>query len=473
MKDIKKNIINKILICVTAFYFMSGLICCNKIVSVPEPINTITTTETFSTEANATSAVANIYSDMSYENNSARYGNGRTTIYAGMSADELSNFGSLSTYETNTILSRDGTIGGYFWSPAYKDIYYANSVIEGVQASLSLPVSVKNQLAGEAKFLRGFIYFYLVNLFGDVPLVTSTPFAANSLLARSPSSLVYKQIITDLEDAQSLLPGDYSVSGGEKTRANKFAATAMLARVFLYEQQWDSAALQATSLINSGNFSLDNPGDVFLMNSNEAILQLQTIDNTPFATQEGNQFVARTPQSTPNYYLTTQLLGAFELGDQRRLAWIDSSTAGGVVYYYPGKYKSRQATSGNVTEYYMLLRFAEQYLIRAEARAQQTPNDLIGALNDLNTIRNRAGLDSLPNFLTQSQALTAIEQERRIELFCEWGHRWFDLKRWGTAIQTLDTIPYKAGNINSSQLLYPIPLSEIQTDPNLKQNPGY
>jgi hypothetical protein len=116
----------------------------------------------------------------------------------------------------------------------------------------------------------------------------------------------------------------------------------------------------------------------------------------------------------------------------------------------------------------MVLRLAEQYLIRAEARAQQ--NNLAGAKDDVDAVRLRAGLPVLPDNLNRDEMLLAIEQERRIELFSEWGHRWFDLKRTGRALAVLS--PLKAG-ITATDLLYPIPLDALKTNPNLVQNPGY
>jgi hypothetical protein len=117
------------------------------------------------------------------------------------------------------------------------------------------------------------------------------------------------------------------------------------------------------------------------------------------------------------------------------------------------------------------LRLAEQYLIRAESEANGAGGGDSASIGDLNVIRVRAGLNPLPD--TTSDIMQAIVQERRIELFAEWGHRWLDLKRWGIALATLDTIPGKIGTINGNQLLYPIPISDIQSDPNLAQNPGY
>ena len=123
----------------------------------------------------------------------------------------------------------------------------------------------------------------------------------------------------------------------------------------------------------------------------------------------------------------------------------------------------------------MVLRLAEQYLIRAEANAHS--GDLASAIKDLNIIRQRAGLGTLPSSLTQAQVIAAVAQERRIELFAEWGHRWFDLKRTGQVDAVMSEItPQKVGAITgwkSYQQLYPIPQSERQLNPNLTQNPGY
>ena len=116
----------------------------------------------------------------------------------------------------------------------------------------------------------------------------------------------------------------------------------------------------------------------------------------------------------------------------------------------------------------MILRLAEQYLIRAEARAQQ--GNLTGAIGDLNIIRERAGLPDLSTALTQDKVIAAVMQERRIELVSEWGQRWLDLKRTGQVDSVLSKIK-PTWKINGQ--LYPIPQSELTNDPNLVQNPGY
>jgi hypothetical protein len=115
-----------------------------------------------------------------------------------------------------------------------------------------------------------------------------------------------------------------------------------------------------------------------------------------------------------------------------------------------------------------VLRLAELFLIRAEANAQL--NNVSNAVDDLNVLRTRAGLDLLPNSLSQQDCLNAVYQERRVELFAEWGHRWFDLKRTGQADAVLGTMKPAW---KSSAVLYPIPFGEIQLNPLLTQNAGY
>ena len=487
-----KNIIKKRLL---PNYFLPGIllfISCNKFVQVPEPISSVTSEQVFSTDANATAAMLGIYSYMSGDGYSTSFSNLYTTFLPGRSADELTieptGQESLDPFLTNslTTLYATNAVLGDFWQPAYYDIYQANAVISGAQASTGMTPAAKRELIGEAKFIRAFCYFYLTNIFGDLPLDTNIDFNHTVLIAKTPQAQIYQQIVADLLDAQNALPIDFSLSDGMPIRANKWAATALLARVYLYylpKPNYISADSAASEVINSGQFSLvplpvvptngipPSDSDVFQANSSESILQLQTPNTYPYATLEGDFFNPQCATCGPNgAWLTFQLLGAFEPNDLRRTNWVDSIINNGITYYYPYKYKVYVGGPGNITENYTLLRFAEQYLIRAEAEANL--NQLGAAISDLNTIRTRAGLPNYSGSANQDSVLAAIQHEDQIEFFAEWGHRWFDLKRWGIAIPTLGVIPYKVG-IDSTQLLYPIPISEIQTDPNLTQNPGY
>jgi hypothetical protein len=476
---------------------------CKKLVTVDEPINTITTTEVFSTDATATSAMAGIYSKMVNGPNAGTtssfmtFSAGLTTFIAGMSSDDLYLYtGSLNGdpayfYNTNHLTAMNAGASSGIWTSAYGTIYGANSVIEGIRASTSAALhdNLRNELTAEAKFVRAFSYLYLTNFFGDVPMVLTIDFNKTATLPRMPQQQVYQQIIKDLTDAQTLLPADYAASMGERILPTKWAADLLLARVALYTNNYADAAAKATMVINNGFlFSLEpNLNSVFLTTSREAIWQLKqtTTDNTILknATPEGALFLplSLATGSAP-YCLTSQLLSAFEKGDQRRIAWVDSTDnsynlpASQGVTYYPYKYKIGQGNSvagQPPLEYYMVLRLAEAYLIRAEAAVKGAPGGIPAGMADLNVIRQRAGLSPLSTNLSSQQAVLAVAKERQTELFVEWGHRWFDLKKTGEAHNTLSVIPLKQPWAGDYQLLYPIPLQEITYDHFLTQTPGY
>ena len=467
-----------------------GQLSCRKMVTVPEPINSITTAEVFTSDAQAASTMAGIYTQL-VNGQQMSFSNGYITLLAGMSADELFYYGtgdlSILAFSPNQLLNSNGYTP-IVWTSAYKVIYNANSVIEGIAASTSdaLTDSVRKELTAEAKFVRAFAYFYLTNLFGDVPLALTVDFNKTRYMARTPVKEVYRQIIQDLKDAQSLLPPDYSVAGGpayERIIPNRWAATALLARAYLYTKDYANAAAQASSVINNTTlYSLEtDPNNVFLVNSKEAIWQLkQGTDNTPYqnATVEGFTILP-SPQFTglAHFCLTAPLLTAFEPGDLRRSAWVDSTSNNATGFtWYPFKYKTgpyNAALGAPSSEYYMVLRLAEMYLIRAEAEVNDAPGGAAAAISDLNVIRSRAGLPALPASLLQPQIITAVAHERQVELFAEWGHRWLDLNRTGQAHTVLSAIAGKQPWAGDYQLLYPIPPTEIRADHFLVQNPGY
>ncbi|MBS1736705.1 MAG: RagB/SusD family nutrient uptake outer membrane protein, partial [Bacteroidetes bacterium] len=354
-----------------------------------------------------------------------------------------------------------------FWEAPYSLIYHANAILEGLAKSTGVTAASKQQFRGEAKFLRAFNYFYLVNYFGDVPLILNTDYKVNTLLPREKKEKVYESIVKDLIDAEADLSDTYI--NGARTRANKSAATALLARTYLYLQQWDKAEAEATKVITNPQYQLlTDLNSIFLKNSKEAVWQLESVNKSTAGvnTWEGFSIVPATPTGRAYYNLYDELVNAFESGDLRKDSWTKTYVTGGKTYYFPYKYKIR--TSTTVSEYSMVIRFAELYLIRAEARTQL--NNLDGAKDDLDQIRHRALLGSLPINLSQTQMKQAVAKERRIELFSEWGHRWFDLRRTGKSIEVLS--PLKPA-ITSTDLFYPIPLSAIKTNPNLIQNDGY
>lgn len=465
------------IIAVTAFIIATLFLSCKKFVTIDAPVNTLTTGDVFTSDASATSSVVSIYSNM-VNGPGFGFSNGIASIYCGVAGDELIPFQKnmiVNSEFWNNQLSVDNSYVAIFWSQPYSFIYRTNACLEGIQSSKYLTDPVKKQLIGECMFLRAFFYFYLVNLFGDVPLITTTKWQDVSLFERTNSTKVYEQIINDLIEAKKLLADDFSFSYGERVRATKWSATALLARVYLYIQNWQQAEHESNELISEqALFSLKTDHDeVFLMNSEEAIFQLEKNNSvTPFnALHEQNRiYPFAALNRNPSFYVTPELLNSFESGDLRMEKWINTTKYQGITYYFPYKYKHGLGKSGEpVTEYYMVFRLAEQYLIRAEARARQ--GNLTDALTDLNVLRVRSLLPELPVDLTQQETFNAIMHERRNELFVEWGHRWLDLKRWDIIDSVLSSI--KGNNWQSTDKLFPIPRTEIQKDPNLMQNPGY
>jgi len=321
-------------------------------------------------------------------------------------------------------------------------------------------------------------------MFGDVPLALGTNYKVNEALSRSPKVQVYQQMITDMKDAQNLLSDHYLdgklQNSAARVRPTRWAAGALLARVYLYTGDWANAETEASSIINNSLlYQLEALDNVFNVSSQEAIWQLQSVV-AGHGTEEAYLFIlpsSGTSSDNP-VYLSSSLLSSIETNDQRKIKWISSVTPpSNPTYFYPFKYQENTLASGSATQYLTVFRLAEQYLIRAEAQAQGAGGGLPGAINDLNAIRNRAELPAYSGpSNNKDSVLAAILHERRIELFSEFGHRWLDLKRTGTvdAVMSVNT-PMKTNGLpwKSYQQLYPIPIGEIQKDPNLVQNPGY
>lgn len=436
---------------------------CNKFVEIPPPQDQVISSTVFTNDATAISTMNGLYSQMMSGNMILL--NGAMSLYPGLTADEIYNTNSGSpaqSFARNSILASDPT-NANFWARGYAYIYQVNAIIEGLVNSNKLTNSTKNQLLGESYFMRGLCYFYLTNLYGDVPLELSTDYQLNEKMPRFPHAKVYGQILSDLQMAMILLPVDYVTP--DEGRPNKWTATALLARTYLFLQQWEKADSAATAVINSGAYALDgNLDSVFLKASPETIWQLIPV-SPGFNTAEGNLFIPSSRSIIPQYAITSNLLQSFEQGDMRKEDWLDSNEINNTVYYFPYKYTIKFGT--DVEECNVVLRLAEQYLIRAEAKAEE--GNLKGAREDLNVIRNRAGLaNSQAN--DQKSLLSAIQHEWRVEFFCEWGHRWFDLKRRGTINTVLGA---EKPGWQTYDAVYPIPAQEINNNPQLVQNAGY
>ncbi len=404
--------------------------------------------------------------------------------YAG--ADNPANF-QLDEYAidaTNTNVSRD-------WEYLYGAIGKANSVFNNVDATPGVDEARKEQIRAESAWIRAYMYFQAVQLWGDVPLqLTEVTSISAELLpeiypqlfpARASVADVYAQIISDFELAVAYAP----VSATHKGYVTKGAANAMLAKVYatIEPHQWDKVNQYCDAVI-AGGYSLLPEYDMLWNNENEnsaeAIFEIN-YEGTP---QSGNWGASMfrgldwKKFNTPS----NDLVAAFDAeGDQIRkeasIIFLDVSGKWSDPYWpqitFPFVNKYRIFT-GNSSQNYIFLRLADILLLKAEALNET--GDLAGAAALVNQIRSRV---NLPNTTAGDKASMklAIEKERRLELAFE-GHRWYDLKRTGRALEVLNNVKGPNGSslgyvVTESKLLWPIPQAEMDKNTKLTQNEGY
>lgn len=443
-------------------------ISCKSFLQIDPPIDKLKSELVFTDDGLATAGVTGLYSKMAYEQGS--FSSYAFTLYPALSADEM-----INTYvdaELTAIYENSIPVTAIMplntWTKGYQYIYHTNACLAGLASSSSLSPQVKSQLEGEMRFMRAFCYFYLINFFGDVPLLLSTDFRVNNQHPRTPADKVYDQIVSDLEFAVNNMSATYVTAG--KARPNKWTAAALLARVYLYRGEWEKAERYAGDVINSKLYDLvADPGKIFSNANVEAIWQL--VYSVATNLRETQYFIPANSSSSPQIRLSEQLVKAISDLDRRKASWVGNVTLPtGNKQYYIYKYKAKTPVI-NTSESITVLRLAEQYLIRAEARLWQ--QNVNGAIEDIDIIRRRAGLTSIREIVQDGnipRLLTVVEQERRVELMAEWGHRWFDLKRTRRATGVLSSI--KPG-WQSTDTLYPLPQDQLLMNTKLIQNPGY
>ena len=377
-------------------------------------------------------------------------------IFSDLSADNLINpiDGTQVDYreiDNNNIFPDNGGISG-IWGSAYEGINDANSVIAAIPTMADMTEAEKNKALGELYFIRALNHFNLLNYYGGIPVLTTPTIGTDAIdVARKPVGDVYQQIIDDLSFAEANL-----TTSSVKVRGSKYAATALLARVYLYQGNYAKAIEKATAVITNGGYSLLSFEDIFTDGSAESIFEIDftTLTRNRIAEYNFPKSLNGRREVAPD----VAIINAFEPDDARYSA----SLAFDGTLPYAIKYPNLATGTENV----IVLRLAEMYLIRAEANAKLSQN-LVQVQSDINEIRGRANLGDTPAS-TFATLLAAIEQERWVEFAFE-GHRWFDLVRTQRATTVLPNVT----NINKT--LFPLPLSEILTNknPEMKQNPGY
>jgi hypothetical protein len=339
------------------------------------------------------------------------------------------------------------------WSSLYDGISRVNYLLEAIPSVSGLTDAQQSQYRGEALFLRGLMYSVLTAWHGDVPIMNDPARGVdeNSLVARSPQADVYAMIVTDLEEAATLLSP--TLRDG---RATQGAANALLARVYLEMGSNALARDRATAVISNTAYDLvDDYASIWTSKfSDESIFEL------PFSINNSNSlafwYFPASLGGRLGYAPTAEFYNAFEAGDERRDAQI--GIEGGQ------RYARKYFRVANGDDNVVVLRLAEMYLIRAEANARLNADPAV-VRADIDIVRDRAELAPLPATVdTQAELLDAILRERRFELAYE-GLRFFDLRRHGVAMTVL--------GIPAERLLFPIPQGERDVNPNLTQNTGY
>ncbi|WP_151085836.1 RagB/SusD family nutrient uptake outer membrane protein [Hymenobacter baengnokdamensis] len=438
---------------------------CNKKLDVT-PVDAIDANQALNTPDDVQAALVGSYTSLQ----AAESYNGYIQFMPDLLADngDISYVGTYSQPQEfqRKAIRKDNSFVYSMWQRAYITINRTNNVLANLD-KVTIAAN-KTRIEGEAEFIRSLTYFDLVRLYArdwsdgtpssnpGVPLVltpTTVVTDANNV-KRNTVAEVYTQIIADLTKAEAELPASNGFF------ATKYAAAAILSRVYLQQGRFADAAAAANRVIASGSFSLDQSyadefyqGGDLVSNTPEDIFTIQNSaqSGSNSGSNQLNNFYSQFQRGEVN--VNDQLLNQFEPGDDRKNLFTLTSSQ-----VYSDKFDAQYGTV-------KLIRLAEMYLTRAEAnfRAGTTVGDT--PLNDINLVRARVNLPALT-----SLTLPAILKERKLELAFE-GFRLGDLKR--NKESTTDPVANTPIAWNSPRLVFPIPLAEINANPNITQNQGY
>jgi hypothetical protein len=444
-----------------ATMILALIISCNDNIEI-QPISQIDSSGGFQTESDIRAGIIGCYS--SIQNGS--YWGLRYFALGDLYSDNLTHVGTFPSFAqiANKNILPDNVEMANMWNNIYSGINRMNTVLYFTPQVAASDKSLNaNATLGEIQCLRAFQYFNLLRFFGGgetgfnksngkgIPLITTPTLSAKDTtpVARATEADTWKLIQDDLNFAESNLPNTTATG-----RVNKRVARALKARAHLYKGEWAQAEAVADSVIKTGGFTLltgANYANIWLQkNSSEAIWELQFDANNANSIAFFYYPTSRGGRNELNSSAT--LKSAHEANDVRLVVNVATNPANA----------TQKFTRVDGTDNVVLIRLAEMYLIRAEARAML--NKLTDALADLNVIRKRAGLPD-SNAATQTDLINAIEKERRIE-FAHEGHRWFDLRRLNKISSVGITQPFRA--------LWPIPQREVLTSGGIiAQNTGY
>ncbi len=415
--------------------------------------------------------------------------------------------GGWEAFEYATVNGGNGEIAA-IWNNYYAALYNLNLTLEKL-ATATVADGPKKEVEGQLKFIRAYLYFNLVQYFGDVVIVTATVATPDPAfdLVRSPQAEVWAQIEQDLKDAASLLPAQYA-SASDKGRVTKGAALGLLGKTYLTTKKYaDAIAVlkEVTTLGYSLNADYADNFNPSKKNGMESLFEIQYKGGDDSGEQSAFEYVfaprvskgavtgfaagANGGRNSP----TNDMMEAYETGDLRKDISLKSGfTLDGKFYPVPyvSKYNYPHSIVQRTDTNWPVLRYADVLLMLAEAMNEQG-GPSAEALGYLNQVRKRAGLKEVSG-LAKDGLRMAVLRERRVELAFE-NHRWFDLKRtmspteWaafmnahGAKERAKPTIDRGGVPFNSTDYVYapfeyflPLPAPQILINPKLKQNEGY
>lgn len=491
----------KILKYLPIFLIVAAMSSCSDDFLDKSPLDTINTENFYQTESDAIAAINGAYQPLQWPKlyNMRMWTSdimaGNSIVGAG-GGDDGRETQDMANFVTTT--DNEGVLD-LFRGPS-PGILRCNVVLQKVPA-IDMDEDMKNRVLGEAHFLRGLYYFILVRYFGDVPLITEPQEPGDDLKpARTSKSEVYDLIIDDLSQAKDMLPAKSTYSSIDLGRATRGAATGLLAKVYLNLGEYDKVVTLTNEVATLGYALNQNYGDNFDVNNENSIESLFEIQ---YVSDAGDDFWSNENQAS---WLSTftgprnsnmvaggwgwnqptqEFIDSYEEGDLRKDATVfyegcpqfdgmDYDPAYSSTGYNLRKFlvsKEVSATYDNSPLNFPVLRYADVLLMKAEAL--NNLNKTNEAETPLNLVRARAGLSSITG-KSQTEMKEIILHERRMELAFE-GQRWFDLIRVDDGQWGLDFL-HSIGKLNATQkhLLFPIPLKEIESNPNLlPNNPGY
>lgn len=488
---------------------------CNKFLEEEDPSN-LTPSTYYTLPEHATAAIASAYAQTRFLGGGAGIFVNNFQMVEAVTGTVKTETGQNS--DLNNLLglgyNGDNALVGNWWNGLYNVVAQTNLILEKVPAINPMDEAQKKRVLGEAYFLRAWAYFYLVRLWGDVPLIitTQTTSSPDFNPTRKPQEEVYAQIVKDLQAAESSGLSMTDASG----RASMGAVKSLLSKVYLTmagaplnkgTAHYKLAADKAAEVINSNSFALfatydelhtpalDNRGEhIFQIqylagvadNPNQAILLPNFKDISAYGTEIGSMVP------------TLQFYNAFEATDKRKAdragffytSYYDKGNGAlrnlAAPYIYKhfdvaGHGTAGKAGTGNSSLNWNQIRYAEVLLIYAEAQNEADGSPNAAAIAALTAVRTRAGLTT-PATFTQAAFRTAVWKERWLEL-CYEGITWFDMVRlkkvFNSTTGNFDDFvghkfPDNGATLQAKHLLFPLPTSERLNNPNLgAQNPGY